>query len=128
MNYIITDVFTLYEKFYKMPENSDLFDGRLPLIDACLKGDDKLFLCCLNNKIIGFCLLNKKDSHTYVNEATSVDKNYRNQGIAKKLLQIAHQYAINKNSKIISSGYSIDGAKYLKKIDENFSTKYHITT
>lgn len=124
MKIIVTDVYNLYSKFYKIPENYDIFSGRIPMMERCVNGKDVLILAVEENKIIGFCLLEKKENSVYSNEATSVDASYRRQGIAKKILLTAHSYIHSLGATIVSSGYSEDGLKYLKKIDENAVYSY----
>lgn len=124
MQFVITNVRNLYEVYYKLEENSDIFDGRIPMIDYCLDGSSTIILSLLENKIIGFCLLTQKNINELVSEVVSVDKNYRHQGIAKKMLNLANSYCINNNRKLISGSFSKDGLRYLQKVHESFKYEY----
>lgn len=124
METIITDVYTLYQHYFHFKENEDIFDGRIPMMERCVNGSDILILALEESKIVGFCLLEKKDDKTYSNEATSVDLLYRQRGVAKKMLFKAHEHIHSLGATIVSSGYSKDGLKYLKKIDEFIVSSY----
>lgn len=124
MDYLLTNVYELYNKYYKLPENDDIFSGRIPMIERCVNGEDILILALEKQKIVGFCLLYQNDRDTFVNEGTSVDIAYRRKGIATQMLTIAHQFANKNKCFIISSCYSPDGISYLKKIDEKLISSY----
>lgn len=124
MNYLITNVRNVYEYFYQLPENFDLFDGSLMFADYLVDGDDTIILSLVDNKIIGFCLLHNEIQNYWVKQAVSVMEKYRNQGIAKKMLTLAHHFVKNRNGKMMEGNYTQDGYKYLHKINMQFKTIY----
>lgn len=124
MNFVITNVRKIYNEYYNFPENMDMFDGRLPFSDYLMDGEDKVILSLVDKKIIGFCLLHEDSPGYWVKLAVSVDSQYRRQGVAKKMLTLAHQFIIQKNAKMLHGIYSEEGNKFLHKINMQFQDTY----
>lgn len=117
INLIITDVNNVYKSYYSLPANKDLFSGILPFSDYLVNGSDRIILALDYQKIIGFCLLHEIEKGVWVKEAVSVNKEYRQRGIAKSMIDISYELVKNLNGKMNIGKYSDDGKKYLHKIN-----------
>ena len=132
LKYRIFEGNELYDNFVKKENNysteglKDL-KNRIHYFDGnCTPWNDKskfYFLCMLDgNKIVGMIKFKVGGSYSleypkYNNWVSfvSVDKEYRNRGIAKQLIEKLFKFANDNNYSILQSSYSEDGNKYIKK-------------
>ena len=118
------------KNYFSLKENSNFFSdrSRLKMINSTLNGES--MTCCAfdGKKIVGFCVFDefKKDHDFLLLENIEVDLEYRNNGIAKRMLEEQFKYIASCRKGVISSMFSRDGLKYIKHKLSSLSDFYGI--
>lgn len=129
MHYLSMSVKEMYEKLIDpFHYNQDIFLGRIPYSYSCIDGKDQVFLALENQLIIGISAIHQNNNNPNVWESlfTAVDKNYRNKGIAKRLLNLRFEFISLNGKTYLPSKYSQEGQKYLSHYIDFFCKKYNV--
>lgn len=114
-------------KYYNngVGSNPDIFDRIKYLLSRGLQKEDVLF-CLDGKKVIGVLGIQKSpyEKNTMWLKYVSVDEQYRNQGIAKSLLEKLYQKATKEGFTIKRSTPTEMGKKYLTNIHKKLQDKY----
>lgn len=107
----------LYNDFYgfgEHPKDPTLFD-RLKYLSVNEMEKETHIIAVTNGKVVGDVGLqvNPYDNSVLWFKHVVVDADHRNQGIAKKLIELTLEYCIHKNMQLEISSFSEDGKSYL---------------
>lgn len=114
-----------YENYFKMNENSDIFN-RLSFLTTSLDGESYIILATENNFIVGVYAFENYDRNNIKTLYVQVDQNYKNKGIASEMAKKMFSWAKANKKGIISSQFSEDGKKYMRNKLLDFSEQYGV--
>ena len=114
-----------YQKYFILKENEDIFN-RLYFLTTSIDGESYIILALDNNKIIGSYAFEDYDQYNIQTLYLQVDKNYKNKGIATELIHQLFNWAEKNDKGVISSPFSPEGEKYIKKKLIRLSKEYDI--
>lgn len=109
----------MHRRFYhpsEHPENDDMYDGqRLRYMDYMSVHKEHHIYARDGMKIVGDLALQKipHEEDAFWIQHVTVDPEYQNQGIAKRMLWKAAEYALEAGCRLESSSFSSAGADYL---------------
>jgi ribosomal protein S18 acetylase RimI-like enzyme len=123
-----------YEKLDDLVERIHYFNGECSPSYGFKKDTEFNYFCAMDeDKIVGMLKFKTGGSESLWNPGynnwvsfISVDPEYRNRGIAKKLIRMLFEFANENKYSVLQSRYSDDGLKYIKKEFNKVASEYDI--
>ncbi len=75
----------------------------------------KCLLLSTKNQVIGILMFNEEENNIVKIDYIEINKNFRKQGLSKKILEWLSEYSIKENKIIVSSMYTEEGGSYLPR-------------
>jgi len=75
----------------------------------------KCLLLSTKNQVIGILMFNEEENNIVKIDYIEINKNFRKQGLSKKILEWLSDYSVKENKTIVSSMYTEEGGSYLPR-------------
>lgn len=126
--YKVLSLKELYENYLDLDVNKDLLaePPRISFFKTSIDPNEIMFISLDGKKVIAIGSLESYDNYTYFKKYISVDYNYQNQGLGKKILEKFYKYANEHQLAFINGKYSQQGQKYLQENSIFLAKKYNI--
>ncbi len=109
------------EMWLRIRKDKTIFHRIKYLIASEIK-NEILIVALINNKIVGISgmQINPYNNNEIWVKYVSVDKDYQNQGIGRKLIELTYDYSKHNNYEVILSSFTNDGELKLKHITDEY--------
>lgn len=88
-----------------------------------IEDNRKCLLLKTKNQVIGMLLFNEEEENIVKIDYVEINKNFRKQGLSKKIFEWLSDYSVKENKVIFSSMYTEEGGSYLPKTKKILNEK-----